>query len=79
MRIKGESKKKKNRMVDENSKNDILKRKIESFLLEEKSTKGYWMEIWRKENILNLKKKYTQCKQGISYSVGSNTLQSHEV
>lgn len=45
MRREGESKKKKKRIVYENSENDIPKRKIESFLLEEKSSKGYWMEI----------------------------------
>lgn len=46
MRREGESKKKKKkRIVYENSENGIPKRKIESFLLEEKSSKGYWMEI----------------------------------
>ena len=81
MRREGESENKqqqqKSRIVDENSKNDILKRKIESFVLEEKSSKGYWMGIWGKKNLLSLEKRYIQHEQGISRSVLSDSLQSH--
>ena len=81
MRREGESENKqqqqKSRIVDENSKNDILKRKIESFVLEEKSSKGYWMGIWGKKNLLSLEKRYIQREQGISRSVLSDSLQSH--
>ena len=80
MRREGESENKqqqKSRIVEENSKNDILKRKIESFVLEEKSSKGYWMGIWGKKNLLSLEKRYIQREQGISRSVLSDSLQSH--